>query len=39
MGTARKTYKHLVSTNEKVATTIKEFRKSNKNKFNKRNKR
>ena len=27
MGTARKTYKHLISTNEKVAKTIKEFRK------------
>ena len=36
----RSIYKHLVSTNEKVATTIKEFRKNpNKNKFNKRNKR
>ncbi len=29
MGTARKTYKHLISTNEKVKATIKEARKSN----------
>ena len=37
MGTARKTYKHLVATNEKVKTTIKEFRKPfNKNKKRKR---
>ena len=32
---ARKNYLHLISTNEKVAETIKTFRKSNK-KFNNR---
>ena len=33
---SRKLYKHLTTTNEKVAKTIKEFRKSNKNKKRRR---
>ncbi len=35
---AKQNYQHLISTNEKVAKAIKEFRKSNK-KFNNRKKR
>ena len=35
---ARKNYLHLISTNEKVAETIKTFRKSNKKFNNKRRK-
>ena len=36
---AAKHYRHLVETNEKVAKTIKDYRKSNKNENNKRPKR
>ena len=36
---AAQIYRHLISTNEKVAKTIKDYRKSNKNENNKRPKR